>query len=221
MVRLVDQARRKLGGTSRKMSDEEDVAIIAFENFCRVARKGKFLKLHDRDDLWQDFLMLIGRRAADQMRKRSNSSGEASGVEFRAMESADPTPEFIALWRETPEEAIKRKEIRQLIMQALEEVEEKYRLVFLLRDVEGFSTDETAKILDYRLGSPKRVYVSTQSESSDRNTHKFLGYSYPQAAEQLPGGLTRTYINKSFRVNADLVDHVVIQVTASGAYEIR
>ena len=94
MTRLVERARRKLGGTSRKMADEEDVAIIAFENFCRGAKQGRFPKLHDRDDLWQLLLMLTDRRAIDQMRKPSHTSGESSGVELGQLESDDPDPRF-------------------------------------------------------------------------------------------------------------------------------
>lgn len=58
-----------------------------------------------------------------------------------------PRPEFIADWKESPEQLVRRRETRQLIEQALAELDEKHRLVFLLRDVEGFSVRETAQIL--------------------------------------------------------------------------
>jgi RNA polymerase sigma-70 factor (ECF subfamily) len=58
-----------------------------------------------------------------------------------------PHPEFIARWRENPEELALRAEVRRLLDEALAELDDKYRLVFLLRDVEGFSTRETAETL--------------------------------------------------------------------------
>jgi RNA polymerase sigma-70 factor (ECF subfamily) len=58
-----------------------------------------------------------------------------------------PRPQFIAEWRETPDEIASRRETRELIFGALDELDEKYRLVFLLRDVEGLSTAETAEAL--------------------------------------------------------------------------
>ncbi len=58
-----------------------------------------------------------------------------------------PHPEFIAQWRETPDDIAQRREIRQLLAEALDELDEKYRWVFLLRDVEGLSTAETAEAL--------------------------------------------------------------------------
>lgn len=58
-----------------------------------------------------------------------------------------PRPEFIAQWRETPDEIAQRREVRELLDGALDELDAKYRLVFLLRDVEGLSTAETAEAL--------------------------------------------------------------------------
>jgi RNA polymerase sigma-70 factor (ECF subfamily) len=56
-------------------------------------------------------------------------------------------PEFIADWRESPERLASHRETRRLIEDALAELDEKHRLVFLLRDVEGFSVRETAHAL--------------------------------------------------------------------------
>jgi RNA polymerase sigma-70 factor (ECF subfamily) len=67
-----------------------------------------------------------------------------------------PHPEYIAQWQETPEQIASRRETRQLLDEALGQLDEKYRLVFLLRDVEGLSTSETAETLDI---SPANVKV--------------------------------------------------------------
>jgi RNA polymerase sigma-70 factor (ECF subfamily) len=69
---------------------------------------------------------------------------ERSGGESYA---ALPHPEFIARWRENPEDLAVRAEVRRLLDGALAELDEKYRLVFLLRDVEGLSVRETAEAL--------------------------------------------------------------------------
>jgi RNA polymerase sigma-70 factor, ECF subfamily len=59
-----------------------------------------------------------------------------------------PHPEFIADWRSSPEQLAARAETRQLLDAALNRLDEKYRLVFLLRDVEGLSVRETAQALE-------------------------------------------------------------------------
>ena len=58
-----------------------------------------------------------------------------------------PHPEYIADWRESPAELVTRGETQQLIDAALARLDEKHRLVFLLRDVEGLSVKETAEAL--------------------------------------------------------------------------
>ncbi|MGN6554367.1 MAG: sigma-70 family RNA polymerase sigma factor [Verrucomicrobiota bacterium] len=60
---------------------------------------------------------------------------------------AIPHPEFIADWRQSPEELVERREIQQLLNDSLAQLDEKHRLVFLLRDVEGLSIKETAETL--------------------------------------------------------------------------
>ena len=58
-----------------------------------------------------------------------------------------PHPEYIADWRESPERLVERNETRRLLDDALAQLDEKHRLVFLLRDVEGMSVKETAAAL--------------------------------------------------------------------------
>lgn len=46
------------------------------------------------------------------------------------------------------EKFIEDKELKEKLKLAIESIPEKYRMVLLLRDMEGFSTEETAKILN-------------------------------------------------------------------------
>jgi len=58
-----------------------------------------------------------------------------------------PHPEFIADWRQSPEQLVEKREIQRLLDEALTKLDERHRLVFLLRDVQGFSVKETAEAL--------------------------------------------------------------------------
>jgi RNA polymerase sigma-70 factor (ECF subfamily) len=58
-----------------------------------------------------------------------------------------PHPDFVAPWREDPADLAARREVRELIEAALQKLDEKYRVVFVLRDIEGFSIRETAETL--------------------------------------------------------------------------
>ena len=62
--RLVGLARARLRDAPRLVADEEDVALSAFDSFCRRAQAGQFRSLHDRDDVWQILALITetGRR---------------------------------------------------------------------------------------------------------------------------------------------------------------
>jgi DNA-directed RNA polymerase specialized sigma24 family protein len=62
---LIDRARLKLAGLPRRAADEEDVALSAFDSFCRAAEQGRFPQLNDRHDLWQLLVVLTERKAID------------------------------------------------------------------------------------------------------------------------------------------------------------
>lgn len=104
LVRLASQALRN---SSRRVADEEDVAIAAFASFCRGAEAGRFPRLEDRDDLWQVLVMLVTRKAANQVKharrqKRGGDSLRGESV-WEALENCggiegvaghEPRPEF-------------------------------------------------------------------------------------------------------------------------------
>src|SRR3712207_3756831 len=72
--RLVDLARARLRAAPRRAADEEDVALSAFDSFCRRAERGQFPRLADRDDLWQLLVVLTERKAIDLMRREGRKS---------------------------------------------------------------------------------------------------------------------------------------------------
>ena len=64
-ARLVGLARKRLRDFPRRAADEEDVALSAFDSFCRGAEQGRFPRLEDRDDLWQVLVMITARKVCD------------------------------------------------------------------------------------------------------------------------------------------------------------
>ena len=62
-----------------------------------------------------------------------------------------------AVWTEvaTPHEILQGKEARELVVAKLMELPDGYRIVLLLRDIEGLSTEEAAKVLGMTEGAVK------------------------------------------------------------------
>ena len=77
--RLVRLARKKLQGARRRVADEEDAALGAFDSFCRGAREGRFPLLSDRHNLWPLLVLITSRKAIDlvQQEGRKKRGGGA------------------------------------------------------------------------------------------------------------------------------------------------
>ena len=84
-----------------------------------------------------------------------------------------PLPQAIAEWRESPEEILARKETRELVENALQSLDEKYRLVFVLRDIEGLSTAETARLLNISEANAKIRLMRARLMLREKLTHLF------------------------------------------------
>jgi RNA polymerase sigma factor (sigma-70 family) len=154
--RLVGFARTKLQGTSRRMADEEDVALSAFNSFWRNAERGKFPQLVDRDSLWRLLVVITARKAIHLLRdegrqKRGGGvvcqtgSSDVSGLEPAVVQvlSREPTPEFAAQLAEDCQRLIKSLDDRELESIALWKLE-------------GFSVEEIAEKLDCAPRTVKR-----------------------------------------------------------------
>ncbi len=53
----------------------------------------------------------------------------------------------VAHWGETPHDAILNKELRDVMDRAIQKLPLEYRIVFVMRDIEGLSTEEVGKSL--------------------------------------------------------------------------
>lgn len=109
--RLVGLARVRLQGRPRRIADEEDVALSAFNSFFAGLEQGRFADVNDRDDLWRVLVTLTVRKAAHQVRdqqrqKRGGGAvrgesgalnpGEESGLGLAGFADDEPTPAFAA-----------------------------------------------------------------------------------------------------------------------------
>jgi DNA-directed RNA polymerase specialized sigma24 family protein len=136
---LVELARSRLRGVPRASADEEDVALSAFDSFCRGAVEGRFPQLHDRDELWRLLVVITAHKALDRLRherrqKRCGTSIEANGL--KGMIGPEPSPAFAA---QVAEEC--RRLLRGLQDPELE--------VVAVWKMEGYTAAEIAEKLGY------------------------------------------------------------------------
>jgi RNA polymerase sigma-70 factor (ECF subfamily) len=91
----------------------------------------------------------LGRRRADQRRRRHlEQEGVAVLDDYRdALMRGSET--------ETPDAAFAREQVRKLLEQAVGQLQEPFRTVFVLREIEGLSGEETAEVLDVPVATVK------------------------------------------------------------------
>jgi RNA polymerase sigma factor (sigma-70 family) len=139
--RLLAVARRHLGGAPRRVADEEDVAVVAFERFLRGAREGRFPRLNDRGDLWAILFTLTARQAAQQARELGRDRRGGGAVRGdSALAGADPIDD-----EPGPDEAAAVRDQLSRLLAGLKDDE--LRQIALAR-LEGRTNAEIAALID-------------------------------------------------------------------------
>lgn len=142
--RLVGLARAKLRGAPRRAADEEDVALSAFDSFCRGVEQGRFPRLNDRDNLWQLLMVITARKAINL--KRDESRQKRGGARAETNPSAREVIELDNVIGEepSPEFAAQVAEDCQRLLDSLGD--ERLRTVALCK-MEGYTNEEIARQL--------------------------------------------------------------------------
>ena len=156
--RLVGLARKKLGGMPRRVSDEEDIVVDAFNSFCRGAEQGRFPQLDDRDDLWQVLMMLTVRKAGNQIKhdlrdKRGGGivRGESIFVGGHELDrfgldhvaGTEPSPEFA-------------DQIVSRCAEMLDQLDDEVLRKIAIAKMEGYTNDEIADTLGVKTRTIER-----------------------------------------------------------------
>ena len=131
----------------RMLHNEHDAEDVTQETFMSAVEHLEGFRQESRFSTW--LLRIATHAALKIIRKRK-------GLDTISLEEATdpapdgdtiPHPDYIADWRQSPTELVHSREIQRLLDEALETLDEKHRLVFLLRDVQGLSINETAQTL--------------------------------------------------------------------------
>jgi RNA polymerase sigma-70 factor (ECF subfamily) len=132
----------------RNEADAEDVTqeafLKAFKNLGQFRSESRF----------STWLVQVAINEA-RMQQRKRHLEIMKPMEDRENEDGTYTPRDFADWRDIPSEALDRKEVRQKLLDALASLGGKYREVFVLRDVQHMSIEETSETLGISAGAVK------------------------------------------------------------------
>ena len=171
---LINRHERRVYSLARRIlrheHDAEDVTqqalLSAVEHLPEFREEASF----------STWLMRIATHAALKVLRKRKGLPTVSleeATEPSEDDDAAPHPEFIADWRENPVTLAQRAETQRLLEEALDDVDEKYRMVFLLRDVEGLSVKETAEALGISEANVKVRLLRARLQLRERLTRAF------------------------------------------------
>ncbi len=159
----------------RIVGQVHDAEEVVQQTFLSVIEHLKGFRADAKFSTW--LVRIATNHALLILRKRARRNEQPLGGEHSRSDDDDgaslPHPQFIATWRETPDQLAARRETQQALQDALAELGEKYRVVFLLRDVEGLSTAETADALGISEANVKVRLLRARLMLRERLTHLF------------------------------------------------
>jgi RNA polymerase sigma-70 factor, ECF subfamily len=137
-----------------------------------------FLKAYEHLDQFQGqskFYTWIVRIAVNQalMKLRKRKSDRSVSLDDTIDTGEDKVAREIAAWDENPEQRYTREEMNQILTSAIEELAPIYRAVFVLRDVDGLSTEEASEALDLSVPAVKSRLLRARLQLRDKLTRYF------------------------------------------------
>jgi RNA polymerase sigma-70 factor (ECF subfamily) len=163
---LVSRHERRVYSLAYRMlrnpHDAEDVTQQAF-----VSALEHLADFREQSSFYTWLMRIASHAALKIIRKRKGLPTESLD------DPAIPHPEFIAEWKDSPAKLAQQNETAKLIEDALAELDEKHRLVFLLRDVEGLSVRETAEATGLTEANVKVRLLRARLQLRERLTQTF------------------------------------------------
>jgi RNA polymerase sigma-70 factor (ECF subfamily) len=152
---LVDRYEDKIFRLAfRFVRNETEAKEIVQDTFLLVWRK---LDTFKGDSQFGSWLYRVATNTAlmrlRAQRRHPEISTEELPVDY--LDNYGQLPAAGENWAKRPDDELQSDELRQRIQKAVDELPDIYRTVFLIRDVEGLSTEETAEVLEISIPTVK------------------------------------------------------------------
>jgi len=137
-----------------------------------------FLKAYEHLDQFQGqskFYTWIVRIAVNQalMKLRKRKSDRSVSLDETIDTGEDNISREIAAWDENPEQKYSRDELQRILTSAIDGLAPIYRAVFVLRDIDGLSTEEAAEALDLSVPAVKSRLLRARLQLREKLTRFF------------------------------------------------
>jgi len=142
---LVERYDRKLLRIAQHVThNREDSQDAVQEAFLKAFQHLGDFREDSQFSTW--LIRITVNQALMKLRKRRTTKEVSLDEDFQA--DGDMLPREVTDWAPNPEELYRASELRDILIKTLKELRPILRTVFVLRDIEGLSIDQTAEVLD-------------------------------------------------------------------------
>jgi len=160
---LVELTSAKVYGLAlRMLNNEQDAEDALQETFIKAFRA---LPAFERRSSITTWLYRIAANEALMVIRKRKPLGQVVEIDD-AEEDVESLPEIVD-WRGFPETELLSAETRKVLQEEIDKLSEPLKMVFILRDVEGFSGNETANILGIKEDAVKTRLVRARLKLRD------------------------------------------------------
>ena len=149
---LVERYDRRLFRIAHHVThNREDSQDVVQEAFLKAFQHLNEFREHSQFSTW--LIRITVNQALMKLRKQRAIREVSLDEDFQADE--DMVPKEVTDWAPNPEQLYRTSELRDILMKTLRELPPILWTVFVLRDLEGLSIDQTAEVLNLSLPAVK------------------------------------------------------------------
>jgi RNA polymerase sigma-70 factor, ECF subfamily len=170
---LLARYERKILRLAKNITqNDEDAEDVLQETFLKAY---SHLDRFKGDSKFYTWIVRIGVNEA-LMKLRKRKSDKSVSLDEQLDTGDDFVPREIAVWEDNPEQSYSRDEMKDILDKAVEALPPIFRSVFVLRDIEELSTEETADALGISIPAVKSRLLRARLQLRERLTRFFKRY---------------------------------------------
>src|SRR5256885_12274364 len=146
---------------TQNREDAEDVVQEAF-----LKAYGNLAQFQEQSKFYTWLVRIAVNEALMKLRKRKPERTVSLDEDIKTED--DSLPREIADWSPNPEQQYNQSELREILSKTIQGLPPGFRTVFVLRDVEGLSTEETAAALELSVPAVKSRLFRARLQVGER-----------------------------------------------------
>jgi RNA polymerase sigma-70 factor (ECF subfamily) len=155
----------------------QEAFLRAYQNLAAFREDSKFSTWLIRITVNQSLMKLRKQRATNEASLDDDFQADGSVL-----------PKEVTDWAPNPEQLYWASELRDILIKCLQELSPILRMVFVLRDVEGLTIDQTVEVLNVSEAAVKARLWRARLQLREGLTKYFSKRTHPERAQSFPSG---------------------------------